>query len=73
MCDCWKLNSGLPEEQLSHLTSPLFCFFETGSLYIALAVLEFTIDQTDLEFTELPGLCLLNDRPHPARLLPFET
>lgn len=42
----------------------LFSFFETGVLYIAIAVLEFsTIDQADLEFREFLREKSLNSFP----------
>ena len=47
-CDCWELNSDPLEEQPVLLTAepflqPLFWFSETESHYVALAVLELTM------------------------------
>ena len=49
LCGCWDLNSGPSVEQSVLLTaepsiSPalVFCFFETGFHYVALAVMELT-------------------------------
>jgi hypothetical protein len=71
-CECWELNSGPLEELLVLLTAEvslqplwvcfvlfvLFCFFKTGFLCVALAVLELTLlDQAGLELRNLLPKC----------------